>query len=95
MTTPAEVLRVLADPTRRALYERLARGEARVKHLTAEVDVSQAAVSQHLAALREAGLVTERRDGRVTYYSIDPDGLRPLVEWIDRHYEAGAPRVSA
>jgi DNA-binding transcriptional ArsR family regulator len=81
------VFRALADPTRRAIYERLTRGEFAVKDLTARFDVSQPAVSQHLATLLEAGLVSERREGRFAYYRVDPKGLRPLVDWI-AHYQA-------
>jgi DNA-binding transcriptional ArsR family regulator len=81
------VFRALADPSRRAIFERLTRGEAPVKDLTARFDISQPAVSQHLAALRVAGLVSERREGRLVYYRVDPNGLRPLVDWIT-HYQA-------
>lgn len=81
------VFRALADPSRRAIYERLTLGEAPVKELTARFAISQPAVSQHLAALRAAGLVTERREGRLVYYRVDPNGLRPLVDWIT-HYQA-------
>ncbi len=81
------VFRALADPTRRAILARLARGEAPVKDLTARFSVSQPAVSQHLAALREAGLVSLRREGRHVYYRARPAGLRPLVDWV-AHYEA-------
>lgn len=87
MTTDDAVFRALADPSRRAIYERLTRGEAAVKELTARFDISQPAVSQHLAALRKAGLVSERRQGRLAYYKVEPSGLRPLVDWIT-HYQA-------
>jgi DNA-binding transcriptional ArsR family regulator len=80
-----EVFRALADPTRRAVFERLTRGEASVKDLTAHFDVSQPAISQHLAALRRANLVVERREGRNTYYRVEPDALKPLVDWIARY----------
>jgi DNA-binding transcriptional ArsR family regulator len=80
-----EIFRALADPTRRAVYERLATGEMSVSELKAGFSVSQPAISQHLAALRGAGLVRERREGRHAYYRIDPDGLAPLFEWIDRY----------
>jgi len=77
---------VLADPTRRGLFERLAEeGELSVGVLTAGSGVSQPAVSQHLAALKGAGLVGETRAGRSTLYRIDPQGLRPLVDWL-AHY---------
>ena len=87
MQREATVFRALADPSRRAIFERLTRGETAVKDLTARFDISQPAVSQHLAALRTAGLVSERRAGRLVYYRVDPKGLRPLVDWI-AHYQA-------
>ena len=80
------VFRALADPSRRAIYERLTRGEAAVKDLTARFDISQPAVSQHLATLRSAGLVSERREGRLVYYRVESNGLRPLIDWIT-HYQ--------
>jgi DNA-binding transcriptional ArsR family regulator len=81
------LFRALADPSRRAIFERLTKGEAAVRDLTPRFRISQPAVSQHLAVLREAGLVTERRDGRLVYYRVEPKGLRPLVDWI-AHYQA-------
>ena len=81
------IFRALADPSRRAIFERLTRGEAAVKDLTPRFDISQPAVSQHLAALRNAGLVKERRDGRLVYYRVNPKGLKPLINWI-AHYQA-------
>jgi len=79
------VFRALADPSRRAILERLTREETAVKELTACFDISQPAVSQHLATLRNAGLVSERRDGRLVYYRVDPKGLRPLIDWITQY----------
>lgn len=79
------VFRALADPTRRSIFEQLTHGEAPVKDLTARFHVSQPAVSQHLAALRAAGLVKERYQGRLTHYRVRPAGLRPLVNWIEHH----------
>ncbi len=81
------IFRALADPSRRAIFESLAGGEAAVKELTARFEISQPAVSQHLATLRGAGLVSERREGRLVYYRIEPEGLRPLIDWI-AHYQA-------
>ena len=80
---PADLFRTLADPTRRAMFERLAgEGELSVGDLVAGAGVSQPAVSQHLAVLRQAGLVTERRDGRFVRYAAAPEGLKPLVDWM-------------
>jgi DNA-binding transcriptional ArsR family regulator len=81
------VFQALADPSRRAIFEALTHGEAAVKDLTARFDISQPAVSQHLAALREADLVTSRREGRCVYYRVRPNGMRPLIDWI-AHYRA-------
>jgi DNA-binding transcriptional ArsR family regulator len=82
------VMKTLADPTRRAVFERIARdGEVAATGLVRGSRVSQPAVSQHLRALREAGLVSERRDGRQILYRIAPQGLAPLVDWLG-HYQA-------
>ena len=78
-----DLFRTLADPTRRAVFERLAgEGELSVGDLTAGAGVSQPAVSQHLAVLRQAGLVTERREGRFVRYAANPQGLTPLIDWM-------------
>jgi DNA-binding transcriptional ArsR family regulator len=82
-----KVFQALADPSRRAIFESLTRGEAAVKDLTARFDISQPAVSQHLAALRDAGLVNCRREGRCVYYRVEPNGMKPLIDWIS-HYRA-------
>ena len=85
--TENRIFHALADPSRRAIFESLTRGEAAVKSLTARFDISQPAVSQHLAALKEAGLVKSRREGRCVYYRVQPRGMKPLVDWI-AHYTA-------
>ena len=79
------IFHALADPSRRAIFESLTRGEAAVSELTARFDISQPAVSQHLAALRQAGLVNARRDGRRVYYRVRPSGMKPLIDWIAYH----------
>lgn len=79
------LFRTLADPTRRALFERLCRdGELTVAALTAHAGVSQPAVSKHLGVLRQAGLVRDRPDGRQTHYSAQLDALAPLTDWTGR-----------
>lgn len=78
-----DIFRALGDGTRRGLFERLAReGELTVGALTRGAAVSQPAVSQHLKALREAGLVSEARQGRQVLYRARPEGLRPLMDWM-------------
>jgi len=78
-----DVFKALADPTRRAIFERLTRdGEQTVHALTDHAGVSQPAVSKHLGVLKHAGLVRERRAGRETHYSAQPQALAPLIDWI-------------
>ena len=76
------LFRTLADPTRRAIFERLCReGEQTVAALTARAGVSQPAVSKHLGVLKEAGLVRGRHEGRQTHYAADARALMPLADW--------------
>jgi DNA-binding transcriptional ArsR family regulator len=80
------VLRTLADPTRRAVFERIAGSdEITVGELTRGSGVTQGAISQHLKSLKLAGLVVERPEGRNVYYRAQPEGLAPLIEWME-HY---------
>ena len=80
------VLRALADPTRRAVFERVVGSdEITVSELTRASGVTQGAVSQHLKSLKLAGLVAERPQGRNVYYRARPEGLEPLVDWMS-HY---------
>src|SRR6185312_377493 len=80
------VLRTLADPTRRAVFERIVNAdEITVSELTRDSGVTQGAISQHLKSLKLAGLVAERPQGRNVYYRAQPEGLAPLVDWIS-HY---------
>lgn len=87
ITAPlTQVMKTLADPTRRAVFERIARnGEVTAGALTKVAKVSQPAVSQHLKALRDAGLVLERRNGRNIHYRVDPKGMAPVIDWLG-HY---------
>jgi DNA-binding transcriptional ArsR family regulator len=86
MMQPHDMLfRTLADPTRRAIFERLCRdGDQTVGALTAGAGVSQPAVSKHLAALKLAGLVRGHHQGRETHYSAQPGALAPLTDWTGR-----------
>src|SRR5580704_5263799 len=78
-----DVFKALADPTRRAIFERLARdGEQTVHALTDRAGVSQPAVSKHLGVLKHARLVRDRRKGRETHYSAHPQALAPLIDWM-------------
>ena len=86
MTTVDAVMRTLADPTRRAVFERVVGSdEITVAELTRGSGVTQGAISQHLKSLRLAGLVAERPEGRNVFYRAQPEGLSPLVDWMS-HY---------
>jgi DNA-binding transcriptional ArsR family regulator len=77
------LFKALADPTRRAIFERLTRdGDQTVHALTERAGVSQPMVSKHLSALKRAKLVRNRRQGRETHYSAQPRALAPLVDWM-------------
>ena len=76
-------LAVLADPTRRQVFERLRAGPRPVNALAAGLPVSRPAVSQHLKVLKDAGLVAERSEGVRRIYSVRREGLNELREWLD------------
>lgn len=99
MTTPDlhdTLLRTLADPTRRAIFERLCReGEQTVGGLTARSGVSQPAVSKHLGVLKQAGLVRDRHEGRKTHYIALPAALGPLSDWMSRMADFWEGRIDA
>jgi DNA-binding transcriptional ArsR family regulator len=84
--TYISALAALADPTRRAVFEALRGGPRAVGAIAAGVPVSRPAVSQHLNALKQAGLVRDRAEGTRRVYYIDPDGLGPLRRWLDEFW---------
>ncbi len=80
------VMRTLADPTRRTVFERIARAtEISVAELTRGSGVTQSAISQHLRSLKQAGLVADRAQGRNVFYRVEQQGLAPLIDWMN-HY---------
>lgn len=81
--TYGNALLALADPTRRAVFERLRKGARAVGDIAEGLPVSRPAVSQHLKVLKEARLVTAYRDGTRQFYSIDTQGLAALRDYID------------
>ena len=99
MMKPSEfdsVLKALADPTRRSLYERVAAAEeTTVSGLIEGSGVSQGAVSQHLKTLKQAGLVSERPEGRNVFYRANPQGLEPMLEWMTRYAVFWSRRLDA
>ena len=85
LSTPDVLFKTLADPTRRAVFERLCRdGEQTVRALTDQSGVSQPAVSKHLGILKLAGLVRDRHEGRQTHYSAQLGALAPLIDWTSQ-----------
>ena len=87
MVTYEEALSALADPTRRAIFERLADGPKAVGQLAEGLPVSRPAVSQHLKVLKEAGLVVDRAVGTRRVYQVNPAGLGALRAWLDRFWD--------
>lgn len=85
--TYASALTALSDPTRRAVFERLRKGPASVQQIADGLPVSRPAVSQHLKALREAGLVRDEARGTARIYSIHTPGLRALRDWVDSFWD--------
>jgi DNA-binding transcriptional ArsR family regulator len=84
LANSGNVFTALADPTRRAIFQRLSReGELTVRVLTDRSGVSQPAVSKHLRLLKQTGLVKARHKGRQTHYRVRPQGLAPLVDWMN------------
>ena len=83
MSANGNPFEALGDPTRRAVFELLRKGPRAVGELAAELPVSRPAVSQHLRVLREAGLVTERRNGTRRLYRVEPDGVEALRAYFD------------
>jgi DNA-binding transcriptional ArsR family regulator len=81
-----QVMRTLADPTRRAVFERIVKSdEISVVELTEGSGVTQGAISQHLRSLKQAGLIANRSQGRNVFYRAEPKGLAPLVDWMGRY----------
>ena len=83
MSTYQNGFDALGDPTRRAIFERLARGPTAVGELAQELPVSRPAVSQHLRVLKRAGLVSDQREGSRRLYEVDLDGVEALRTYLD------------
>jgi DNA-binding transcriptional ArsR family regulator len=95
MANEARILAALADPTRRKIFERLAKGARPVGELARGLPVSRPAVSQHLQVLKSAGLVTDRAEGTRRVYQIDPSGLGAMRKWLDRFWDGALASFQA
>ena len=93
--TETDIFKVLSDPTRRAMLERLASAEMTATELREGFAISQPAMSQHLAVLRGAGLVSERREGRYVNYRVEPEGMAPLHQWLARYQAFWPSRIDS
>jgi DNA-binding transcriptional ArsR family regulator len=80
-----DIFKALADPTRCAIFEKLAAGSMNASALREGMTISQPAMSQHLAVLRNARLVREERQGRFVQYQVDPDGLALMAGWLAKY----------
>ncbi|MEA1672375.1 metalloregulator ArsR/SmtB family transcription factor [Nitrospirillum sp. BR 11163] len=90
-----QALTALADPTRRAVFERLRAGPQPVGELARHLPISRPAVSQHLKVLKDAGLVTDRAEGTRRIYHVDPHGLGALRRWLDQFWETALDAFAA
>ena len=86
MTYQPSALAALGDPTRRAIFERLADRPSAVGELARDFPVSRPAVSQHLKVLKDAGLAVDRPEGNRRIYRVDPEGVAALREYLDRFW---------
>jgi DNA-binding transcriptional ArsR family regulator len=86
MAYQADGFTALADPTRRAIFERIADRPSAVREIADELPVSRPAVSQHLKVLKDAGLVVDRADGNRRIYQLDPDGVDALRAYLDQFW---------
>jgi DNA-binding transcriptional ArsR family regulator len=89
------IFKALADPTRCAIFEKLAAGRMNASALREGMSISQPAMSQHLAVLRAAKLVQEERQGRFVNYEVDPDGLALIAGWLAKYRAYWPARVDA
>ena len=87
--------RALADPTRRAIFEKLAAGSMNASTLRKGMEISQPAMSQHLSVLRSAKLVREEREGRFVNYEVDPEGLALIAQWLAKYRAYWPARIEA
>ena len=90
-----DIFKALADPTRRAIFEKLASGGQNASALRSGMDISQPAVSQHLAVLCQARLVRQEKRGRFVNYEVDPDGLALIAGWLAKYRAYWPKRIDA
>jgi DNA-binding transcriptional ArsR family regulator len=90
-----EIFKALADPTRNAIFEKLATGGMNASALREGMEISQPAMSQHLSVLRNARLVRQERQGRFVNYEVDPEGLTLIAGWLAKYRAYWPTRIEA
>ncbi|MEB5993357.1 ArsR/SmtB family transcription factor [Serratia ureilytica] len=90
-----DIFKALADPTRRRIFDKLAAGSMNASALREGLTISQSAMSQHLAVLRNAGLVREAKQGRFVNYQVDPEGLAQIAQWLAKYRAYWPARIDA
>lgn len=90
-----DIFKALADPTRRTIFDKLAVGSMNASALREGLTISQSAMSQHLAVLRNAGLIREAKQGRCVNYQVDPDGLAQIAQWLAKYRAYWPARIDA
>ena len=94
-TNTVRAFAALGDPTRRAIFERLAESPSAVGELAARFPVTRSAVSQHLRVLKEAHLVTEKSEGTRRIYRLDPRGIAAMRDWLDARWATALDRFKS
>jgi DNA-binding transcriptional ArsR family regulator len=95
MANHGAMLTALADPTRRAIFERIAGSPSAVGDLARQFPVSRPAVSQHLKVLKSAGLVTDHADGTRRIYSVDSAGVAAIRDYFEQFWQQSLARFKA
>lgn len=90
-----DIFKALAYPTRRGIFDKLAAGSMNASALREGLTISQSAMSQHLAVLRNAGLIREAKQGRCVNYQVDPDGLAQIAQWLAKYRAYWPARIDA
>lgn len=91
----SDIFKALSDPTRRGIFDKLAQGSLHASALREGMTISQSAMSQHLAVLRQAGLVREERQGRFVHYEVSPEGIAAIAGWLDKYRAYWPARIDA
>lgn len=90
-----DIFKALADPTRRAIFEKLGTRRMNASALREGMEISQPAMSQHLSVLRNANLVNEARNGRFVNYEVNPDGLAVIAHWLTKYRAYWPERIES